>query len=185
MLVNGNGHRVGEPKPGDAPAMRAELDLTLPRLKIDSIERSKANDGRLEIKWWAADRNLDEASMRLEWSEDGTAWNTLTPPKEALNPKAEGNYPSTLRDDPRFGQVHSYLHSWKVPEKIPTLVLMRVKTRDKAGNETEYRWPSRVAVDLIDPSGSMTNIEEQQPDKIEELERPSLGRRRAVEEKKD
>ena len=164
VLVNGNGHRCGEPKPGQAPAMRAELDLTLPHVRIDAVDRAKANDGVLDMRWTVSEKNFDDASCSPEWSEDGREWRPIADAQ-----KNAGSSPK-VEESAKFGRSYAYAYGWKLPEKMPTKVWLRVRCKDLAGNEAEYRWPSKVSADLVDPSGGLSTIEESRDGSMRRLE---------------
>lgn len=170
VVINGNNQRFGEPEAGEVPALRAELDLTLPRVKLFTPEKRRSE---LVLHWAAVDRNLfspargaDETPFRLEWSSDNNRWVDL---------HAEGWFhPASMTQVGRPDEVrqepvgHRAEYVWKVPSQIPTEVYLRLRVRDRAGNETVTRWPNRVSTDLAEPKGVVTELEMQKAAPVRE-----------------
>ena len=49
-------------------------------------------------------------------------------------------------------------YSWKVPASTPIQVYLRVRVRDKAGNEGIAATPTPQFVDLVEPEGALIGI---------------------------
>jgi hypothetical protein len=124
------------PRSGDVPEIRVELDTSLPIAKLFQPGPDPHKQGHLLLKWEATDPNLAEASICLEWAEqrDGP-WQPI-----GLD----------LRNDGRF--------SWKLPERMPVNVYLRLRAKDKAGNESIAVTPQPQLVDLSEPEGRLVNV---------------------------
>ena len=49
-------------------------------------------------------------------------------------------------------------NTWKVPEKMPVSVYLRLRVRDLAGNESLAVTPEPQLVDLNEPEGRLLNV---------------------------
>ncbi len=117
------------PRVGDAPEIRVELDTTPPVAELFKPVRDPHKRDQLLIPWHASDKNLAKTPVNLEWAEklDGP-WTPI-----ALNLENTGRY------------------SWKLPERLPVQIFMRLRVRDEAGNESVAATPEPQTVDLQEP----------------------------------
>jgi hypothetical protein len=148
VLVSGAGLSKGEPKGGDLPDMRVDLDLSAPEIQMyEPLPDPKEKD-TLVLRWKAFDRNMSSNPITLEWSErkDGP-WHPIagTDSKEA-----ETNSPK------RLANVGS--HTWKLPNGIPARVFLKISARDTAGNIADAITPSTVLVDMSRPEAKIQGI---------------------------
>lgn len=133
------------PRPGDAPELRVEIDTEKPFVQLLEPVPDPQNPGHLLLRWYAADKNLTAAPINLEYAEklDGP-WQPIKLDVENsgrhTNPKATGD------------------HSWKVPPGTPVQVYLRVRVRDKAGNEGIAATPTPQFVDLVEPEGALIGV---------------------------
>ncbi len=130
-------NRVGkgkpEPRAGDVPELRIELDTVAPMAQLYAPQADPQRPGHLLLQWYAKDNNLTPAPITLEWSDrrDGT-WHVI-----AVNQPNTGRF------------------SWPLPEGLPYQVFLRLKVRDAAGNEGLAVTPDPQLVDLSEPEGRL------------------------------
>lgn len=146
MLVVRNRAGLGrEPRPGDAPEMRIEIDTKPPVAQLFKPVADPQNPTQLLLKWSAQDRNLDDTPIHLEYAEkrDGP-WQPIE-----LNLKNTGRYANqTVTGD----------YSWKIPQGTPVQVYLRLRVRDKAGNESVAVTSEPQYVDLVEPEGALIGV---------------------------
>ncbi len=99
------------------PSMKMCVDTSPPVAFFQSIRPAKgASPGRpLVLAWTATDSNLEETPITLEWAE-----------------KTDGPW-NLIGAGPR---VNSGRYVWRLPEHIPARFHVRLRVRDKAGNES-------------------------------------------------
>jgi hypothetical protein len=128
----------GRPAPvaGEAPEMRIEVDTTKPEaLLLEPRPDPKKRDA-LIIQWRVKDRNLDDHPITLEYADqpDGK-WETIV-----------ANHPDTPSG-----------YSWQVPQGKVS-VYLRLRVRDKAGNEAVAVTSEPQLVDLSEPEGQLIDV---------------------------
>jgi hypothetical protein len=128
-----------EPKSGDAPQMRIEVDTTPPVAELfDPLPQPHCRDA-LTLSWKARDpnhANLADKPITLQWSESkGGAWQNIA-----------AHLPNT-------GQ---YL--WHLPPNLPERVYLRLVVRDTAGNEGIAETAEPQLVDLSEPEGQFVGV---------------------------
>jgi hypothetical protein len=118
------------PTRGDLPHIRVERDTKLPDAKLYSPELDSAHPDCLVMVWQAADKNLADKPVSLEWAErrDGP-WDFIGEPQLA-----------------NTGRL-----SWKVPANAPAKVYLRLSVRDQAGNVAVAQTSEPILIDLIVP----------------------------------
>lgn len=118
------------PQSGELPAVRVGVDVTAPvcdlQLPLENVPGSK---DLVNIKWTAIDANLASGPVKIEWSE---------------NP----NGPWHLIVDK---QPNNGVFRWRVPEKIPYQVFLKIEVTDVAGNVGQFITREPVLVDLQMP----------------------------------
>jgi hypothetical protein len=146
MLVVKNRAGLGrEPRPGDAPEIRIEIDTKPPTAQLWNPIADPQNPNQLLLRWHAEDRNLHAAPINLEWAEklDGP-WHTIKLELENtgryVNQKVTGDF------------------SWKVPPGTPVQVYLRMRVRDLAGNESVAVTREPQFVDLVEPEGALIGV---------------------------
>jgi hypothetical protein len=123
------------PKPGDAPQLRVEVDLTPPVATLYEPVPDPSQRDTVVLSWTAADKHgdrldkarLPERPITLEYSVDGKEWQ-----------KIAADVPNTGR------------HPWHVPTGVVTAYL-RLRVRDQAGNEAVAVTPRPQTLDLSAP----------------------------------
>jgi hypothetical protein len=124
------------PKAGDVPEMRIEVDTTPPVVGLFAPQADTQRPGHLLLQWTARDNNLTAAPITLEWCERlGGNWTAIA-----------GGLPNTGR------------YSWQLPDGLPYQVFLRVRARDAAGNEGLAVTPEPQLVDLSEPEGRLLNV---------------------------
>jgi hypothetical protein len=118
------------PTRGDLPHIRVERDTKLPDAKLYSPELDPANPGCLMMIWQAADKNLTEKPVSIEWAE-----------------RREG--PWEYIGEAQMANAGRF--SWKVPANAPAKVYLRLSVRDQAGNVAVAQTGEPILIDLIVP----------------------------------
>ena len=150
-LISGGGLSKGQPKGGDLPDMRVDVDLTPPEIQMyEPIPDSKERDTLL-LRWKAFDRNMSSDPITLEWSEKKEGpWNAI-----ATNDIREASFSGgpPARRLPNIGS-----HAWKVGTNVPARVYLKITARDTAGNIAEAVTPNPILVDLSKPEAKIQGI---------------------------
>lgn len=137
LLRNRAGFGKAPPSPGDAPAIRVELDVTPPPIaKLVEPELDRTRPNALVMQWLAEDKNLGERPITLEWAE-----------------RSNGPWNAIGVDLPNTGR-----YSWKLPERLPARVFLRLRVRDLAGNESIAVTADPQPIDLTEPEGQLINV---------------------------
>lgn len=124
------------PKSGDPPQALVELDITAPKGELYGPQLDPNQPNTLLLAWKAEDRNLGDKPITLEWAEqqDGP-WNPIGGPL------------------PNTGQ-----YPWRLPERLPPRVFLRLTMRDLAGNESRAQTPKPELIDLSVPQTRIINV---------------------------
>jgi hypothetical protein len=125
------------PKSGDAPEVLVEWDKTEPTGQLFMPQPDATQLNALVLGWEAKDRNMAENPITLEWAEqkDGP-WNPIGEPQLA-----------------NTGQ-----YSWRLPDRLPPRVYLRMTMRDAAGNEARAQTDKPVLIDLSVPQTKITRV---------------------------
>lgn len=158
VLHSGAGLSKGPPTAGDAPDLRADVDVTPPLVRIYAPVPDAAQRDVLTLRWDAADRNFGADPITLEWAESPEGpWRSVPAPalavteRTALGASLDGTPPR------RVANTGSY--PWRLPANLSThRVYLRVAARDAAGNVAEARTPQPIEVDLQKPVARIQGI---------------------------
>ncbi len=126
--------------------MRIEIDTVRPVAQLFKPIADPNRPDQLLIRWNARDKNLSATPINLEYAAkpDGP-WNPI---------KAD------LENSGRFTNERvSGDYSWKVPAETPVQVYLRLRVRDRAGNEGVAVTSEPQFVDLTEPEGSLIRIQ--------------------------
>jgi hypothetical protein len=125
------------PKPGDPPQALVEWDNTPPKGLLYRPQPDPNQPNALLLAWKVEDRNLGEKPITLEWADqkDGP-W----------NPIGEQQLPNT-------GQ-----YPWRLPERLPPRVYLRLTMRDLAGNENHAQTDKPELIDLSVPQTRIIGV---------------------------
>ena len=137
-----------DPKAGDAPQVRVELDATPPEAKLIKPEPDAARPDTLILAWIAKDKHLTANPIALEWAAqpDGP-WNVIGAAELPNTGAADPMYAGT--PEPPTGLVR-----WKPPANVPPSVYLRLTVRDTAGNKAVAQTPKPELIDLSVPEVS-------------------------------
>jgi hypothetical protein len=145
-----------KPRPGDVPEIRIEIDTKLPDAQLFMPVADPQNPDQILLKWNAFDKNLADRPINLEYAErlDGE-WLPIQ-----LNMENTGRYATERVGREQFvkGSVTGD-YSWKVPPNTPLQVYLRMRVRDRAGNERIIVTERPQFVDLTEPEGHITGVE--------------------------
>jgi hypothetical protein len=145
-LVVKNRAGVGRtPRSGDVPEMRVEIDTTKPTVQMFQPIPDPLHPTQLLFRWNVADKNLTDTPVNLEYAET---------PKGPWLP-VESNLKNTGQ---HVGAKVTGDYSWKVPSGTPVQVYLRVRVRDRAGNESIDAMETPQFVDLVEPEGALIGI---------------------------
>jgi hypothetical protein len=119
-----------DPRPGEAPDVRIELDTTPPEGSLDKVEADPRRKDTLFLYFSAKDKNLTATPITLKWTDKpGGEWKTIAEHITLGN----GKYP------------------WIMPEGLPFQVYLRMEIRDLAGNVSIADSEEPVIIDLQAP----------------------------------
>jgi hypothetical protein len=149
LLQSGAGLSREAPKSGEAPDLRIDVDVTAPTLTLFEPVPDKSQKDTLILRWQAADRNLANDPITLEWAEGPRGpWYPIAA-SEGI-----GSSPGLAK---RLANTGAY--SWKLPANFPThKVYLKATARDTAGNVCEVTSNQPVLVDLNKPAAVKLNI---------------------------
>jgi hypothetical protein len=137
VVESGAGLSKGMPMPGDAPELRIEVDLTLPYIELYQPAPDPKDRDTLILRWSAADKNLAPNPIMLEYSTSKTGpWVPITQQSVA----------------------NSGTYSWKLSQRLPYRVYLRVTAKDLAGNIGEVISPEPQLIDLTRPEAHLIGI---------------------------
>jgi hypothetical protein len=140
ILVVKNRAGLGKkPRPGDVPEMRLEIDTKHPDAQLYQPIPDPQHPDQVLLKWAADDKNLAPQPITLEYAE-----------------KRDGPWLPIQSDIGNTGQF-----SWKVPPSTPVQVYLRLRVRDKAGNEGVAVTGQPQYVDLTEPEGALIGVQSQ------------------------
>ncbi len=150
--ISGAGISEHPPSEGQAPDFRVLVDLTPPMIKVYAPESDPAQPGTLTLKWKIEDKNPAKDGVAIAWSETQAGpWKSIgVETGGAIVAGAGAESPTRLAD------TGSY--AWKLPEKVPAKVYLRVTAWDAGGNKSEVTTPNPVLVDLTRPKARIQGI---------------------------
>ncbi len=118
-----------KPAPNQAPELRVEVDTTPPVAELYNVEADPRNKSYLFLIWNAKDKNLGPNPITIEWAES-----------------KEGPWNPIITDWANSGR-----YAWKMPERLPYRIYLRLQVRDQAGNVSVAETSQPVLVDLTEP----------------------------------
>jgi len=137
VVESGAGLSKGPPLPGDAPELRIEVDLTPPYLELWAPAPDPNTRDTLILRWNATDKNLAPNPIMLEYATNKSGpWAPITSQPIANT----GSY------------------TWKLSQRLPYRVYIRVTARDLAGNIGEVISPEPQLIDLTKPEAHLIGI---------------------------
>jgi hypothetical protein len=137
VAVSGVGRAGPRPSNGDVPEVWVEVDTTVPKVRLISVDPGQGVDqGRLTIRWTASDKNLAQQPISILYAEM---------PEGPWKPIAE-----SLPNDGRY--------IWAVPETHPFQFYVRVEAIDLAKNVGHEATLKPVAVDTKVPKARIKGV---------------------------
>lgn len=137
-IQNGAGQGGRPPKSGDLPAIWVGVDLTKPAGRITGAEQGIGADAdKLIISWQAGDNNkLPARCISLSFSETlGGPWTTIA---------------SGLEDSGRY--------AWRLDNRAPQHVYLRLEVKDEAGNLGTYETTQPLSPDRGEPTARIRDV---------------------------
>lgn len=134
VVTNGNGFGGTPPNRGEAPTCWIEVDTTAPFIQLRPID--PAQNGVLEIRWTASDKNLGPEPINLFYRtrSDGP-WQVL-----ARGLKNEG------------------LYRWTFPRDQGSQFFVKAEVVDQAGNAARAETPNPIVLDITEPRASVVGV---------------------------
>jgi hypothetical protein len=136
VVQSGSGLGGQPPAAGDMPDVWIGVDLTNPTGRITAAEVSAAaND--LMIRWEASDDVLATRPISLAFSNarGGGAWTPIA-----------------------SGLENSGSYQWRLDNRLPDPIYLRLEVRDEAGNVGTFDWPEPVSLDRNRPEGHIRGV---------------------------
>lgn len=135
VVANGNGFGATAPVRGDLPMCWIEVDATPPVVQLRPIEPAMQN-GCMEIRWTAADRNLGPEPVNLYFrTRVDSPWQVM-----ARNLKNDG------------------LYRWAFPRDMGSQFLIKIEVSDRAGNVARIESPNPIVLDMTEPRASVIGV---------------------------
>lgn len=131
----GNGFGGTPPRSGDQPEIWIGVDLTKPAARISGTELGR-EVGDLVVRYEAADGQPEPRPISLFYRA-GAA--------EAWQPIAAG-------------LENSGSYTWRLDNRIPERVYLRLEARDEAGNVGAYETPEPVRIERQRPQGRIIGV---------------------------
>jgi hypothetical protein len=140
ILVVKNRAGLGrKPRPGDVPEIRIEIDTKPPDGQLFPLAPDPQHPDQVLLRWIAEDKNLTPQPITLEYAE-----------------RRDGPWQPIQSDIENTGR-----YSWKVPPTTPVQVYLRLRVRDRAGNEGVAVTAQPQFVDLTEPEGALIGVQPQ------------------------
>jgi hypothetical protein len=135
LVRSGSGYGGRPPAEGDLPDVWVGVDLTKPTCKITGTEVSP-DSTELVIRWEASDDVLDPRPITLLFAESTAGpWTPIA-----------------------SGLENTGSYRWKLDNRVPPQVVLRVEARDEAGNVGSADLAEPVALDRHRPEGRIRGI---------------------------
>jgi hypothetical protein len=137
------------PKPGEPPRVRIELDATVPKAEMYEPRPDPRQPDTLVLSWNAVDRNLPSHPVSLEWAERKEGpWSSIS--GERLPNTVAPGLPPT--------EKVTGACSWRLPERMPSRVYLRLTVQDTAGNRAVAETANPVLIDLSVPETNIIGV---------------------------
>lgn len=137
------------PHPGEPPQLRLELDLSVPKAEMYEPRPDPRQANTLLLLWSAVDRNLADHPISLEWADRREGpWNRI----------GGDNLPNALPPGvpPMEHVTGGYI--WRLPERAPSRVYLKLTARDTAGNAALALTEKPVLIDLSVPETNVLGV---------------------------
>lgn len=137
VIETTTGLRSAQPQPGDLPEVWVGIDVTKPQATIKgALPGTGLQAGELIIEWEASDSGLLPRPIALSFAEqmDGP-WTPIA---------------SGLPNDGRY--------AWRLDNRVPEQLYLKLDVRDEAGNVATYITPERVSLLRVKPQGKIRGV---------------------------
>lgn len=139
VVESKNGSRGEAPRSGDAPDIWVQVDLTKPKGALVSAEQFSNSSGQpesLQIRWEASDDMLGSRPIALLMSESSEGpWSLI-----------------------QSGLENTGTYDWKLGDRVPSRIFLRLTIRDLAGNEQTITAQEPVVLEQIKPAGRVRGV---------------------------
>jgi hypothetical protein len=138
LAKNGIGLSNDPPKPGDAPQVWVEVDLTKPAVTLNDVKAGVDAKGPvLNIGWKAHDKNMINQPITIAYAE-----------------KENGPWQPIATHVDNTGKF-----AWPIRAGLPGKIFVRVEARDLAGNVGSAKTAAPVQIDLMRPVVQIMDVE--------------------------
>ncbi len=150
--ISGAGISELPPTEGAVPDFRVLVDLSPPLIKVYAPEADPNRPGVLTLKWEIKDKNPLKDGVAIAWSD------TLAGPWKPIGSETGSTIVAGAGTDLTVRLADTGSFAWKLPEKVPARVYLRMTAWDAAGNKSEVTTPDPVLVDLTKPRARIQDI---------------------------
>ncbi len=135
VIQSGNGLSGQPPRDGDLPEVWIGVDLTRPLVRMTALEPG-AEGGELVIRWEASDALLESRPVSLFYGDQPHGpWTAIASGLESV-----GSF------------------TWRLDNRVPDRIYLRLEARDEAGNIGTYETPDPVSLDRQRPQGRIRGV---------------------------
>ena len=135
VFQSGTGFGGLAPREGDAAEVWVAVDLTEPVAKITGADMGR-DAGELVIRWEASDKMADAHPISLAFSAE-----------------PHGPWTPIVSDLENTGS-----YNWRLDNRVPERVYLRIEFRDEAGNIGVYETPQPIPLDRQRPQGHIRGV---------------------------
>ena len=135
VIQSGNGLSGQPPRDGDLPEVWIGVDLTRPLVRMTALEPG-AEGGELVLRWEASDALLESRPVSLFFSDQPHGpWTAI-----ASGLESTGSF------------------TWRLDNRVPERIYLRLEARDEAGNVGAYETPDPLSLDRQRPQGRIRGV---------------------------
>ncbi len=137
VVESGAGLRGAPPASGDEPEIWIGVDTNKPAARLTTAELGGGDrSGELTIHWEATDAMLAARPVALSYSPTpGGPWTTIA-----------------------AGLENSGAYVWRLDNRVPDRVYLRLEVRDEAGNVQSFEAADPVSLDPVRPRGVIRGV---------------------------
>jgi hypothetical protein len=146
-------NRLGQggvrPASGDLPEIWVGVDLTRPQAAVtQALPGADAEGSYLDVRWNASDARLADRPISIYFSEQPAGpWSTVA---------------ASLVDTGEY--------RWRLPQRMPEQVFLRLEVRDTAGNLGVFQTGQPIALRAAGPQGRIQGIDAADPTAVRPLD---------------
>ena len=137
VVESGTGLRGAPPQSGEEPEIWVGVDTIKPTARLTTAELGGGDrSGELTIHWEAGDSLLAARPIALSYSQTpGGPWTTIA-----------------------AGLANSGAFTWRLDNRVPDRVYLRLEARDEAGNTQLFEAADPVSLDPVRPKGRIRGV---------------------------